>query len=128
MDLYHGISLMGQGKTGEAASRLRDLAKADTYEDIKAEAHYHLALHVLAGEPPDRELAMGLLKKSVDYYAQPKPLVEAARCALLLRKVEDARLYLDRCMREFPHSEKETKTRARQLLDRVVEAEAAKNK
>ena len=101
----------------------RDLAQAETYGDLKADAHFHLARHALTQSPPDRAAAYKLLRRSIDFYPRAEPLLEAGRCAVDLRQWEDARAYLDRCIREFPESDEVILKDARDLLARVVKAE-----
>ncbi|MDA0323764.1 MAG: tetratricopeptide repeat protein [Verrucomicrobia bacterium] len=124
LDLYDALAQIAQGQTATGIPKLRTLANAETYADLKADAHYHLAMHTLTSTPPDRKAAYKLLKKSIEYYPRAAPLLEAGRCAVELSQWDDAREYLDRCMREFPQSDETILKDARQLMTRVAEAKA----
>ncbi len=126
MDFYRALAQIEKGDES-GLSRLRDLAGAETYQDLKADAHYHLALRALETNPPDHKEAYKLLRKSVDAFPRARPLLEAGRCAMTLRRWQDARTYLDRCIREFPRDEEEILKDARALLAKVAEAEARQN-
>jgi tetratricopeptide (TPR) repeat protein len=124
LDLYRALAEIAQGQTATGIPKLRTLASAETYADLKADANYHLAMHTLTSTPPDRKAAYKLLKKSIEFYPRAEPLLEAGRCAVELSQWDDARDYLDRCMREFPQSDTATLEDARQLMTRVAEAKA----
>jgi tetratricopeptide (TPR) repeat protein len=125
MDFYRTLSMIAKGDTETGITRLRDLADAETYQDLKADAHYHLALQSLAASAPDHLEALKHLRESIDYFPRAKPMLEAGRLAVTLKRWKDARTYLDRCIREFPQSEMPVLEEARKLLAQVAEAEAA---
>jgi TolA-binding protein len=124
MDLYRAISQLARGQTAEAVNRLRDLSRADTYSDLKAEAYYHLGLAAGKGEKPDANKAFELLERSVEMYPRAESLLAAGRYAVELRKWGPARKCLDRCRLEFPRSDPEIQDEARKLLEKVAVAEA----
>jgi TolA-binding protein len=123
VDFYLALAMIETGDATAGHSKLRDLAQAETYGDLKADAHFHLARRALAQSPPDRAAAYKLLRRSIDFYPRAEPLLEAGRCAVELRRWDDARAYLDRCIQEFPESDETILEDARDLLARVVKAE-----
>jgi TolA-binding protein len=124
MDLYRAISQLARGQSAEAVNRLRDLSRADTYSDLKAESFYHLGLVAQKGEKPDMGKAFDLLERSVELYPRAESLLELGRCAVTLRKWAEARKYLDRCRLEFPKSDPAVLDDAKKLLEKVAVAEA----
>jgi hypothetical protein len=128
MDFYNAMAIVGKGQRQEGIRKLGSLAKSDTYEDVKANAYYHLADQLMLSPKPNFDLISSLLKKSVDFYPQAHSLLAAGRCAVKRQKWQDARTYLDRCIREFPRSEPAVHTEAKQLLARVSQAEAGRKR
>jgi tetratricopeptide (TPR) repeat protein len=124
MDLYAAAALVGSGQTAAGAGTLRTLAKSDTYEDVKAEAYYHLAMVALRQAKPDSAGAMDLLRKSIASYPEPKALIQAARTACDAKGWPEAREYLDRFAREFPKADRMLLDEAQQLRRRIAQEEA----
>lgn len=121
-DFYDALGKVRRGQREEGLSKLRSVAKADTYEDLKADAFYEVAVQVKS----DPKTALKLLERSIEYYPRANSLLEAGRCAVDLQQWKDARTYLDRCIREFPRSEERVLKEARTLLAKVSEAQAGK--
>jgi TolA-binding protein len=124
IDLYAAIAQIGQGQTAVGERALTDLAKAETYEDLKAEAYFHLGKLKLKARPPDQAGALALLQKSVAAYPLPPALLETGRCALEQKQFVVARECLDRLVREFPKADKDIIESAQQLRRKVMDAEA----
>jgi TolA-binding protein len=124
IDLYAAISQIGQGRTAVGERALVDLTKSDTYDDLKAEAYYHLARLKLKAQLPDSAGALTLLRKSVDTYPLPHALLETGRSALEQKNFVVARESLDRLVREFPKADKDILDSAQQLRRKVMDAEA----
>jgi len=123
-DFYDALGKVRRGQKKEGLSKLRSVARAETYEDLKADAFYEVAVQVSG----DKKTALKLLERSIEYYPRANSLLEAGRCAVDLQQWEQARTYLDRCIREFPRSEEKVLREARVLLARVSEAEAGKRR
>jgi len=128
MDLYDALSDIGGGRAGEGISKLRTLVRADTFEDLKADAGYHLAMVTLRTSSGDKKRAMRLLEQSVERYPRALSLLAAGRCSLQLEQWSDARTYLDRCLREFPSSEPDVQKEARDLLAEATRQESEHNR
>lgn len=92
MDLYAALAQGGHGRTDAAKSALRSLAKSDTYEDVKADAWYHLALYTVSSNPSE---AMTYFDSSLAY-PRESSLLEAGKCAVKLNELEKAKGYLER--------------------------------
>ena len=128
MDLYGALSSIGTNRTAEGVATLRTLVRADTFEDLKADAGYYLALQTRASSESDAKVVMRLLKESVERYPRSRSLLEAGRCSLELGQWSDARTYLDRCLREFPSSEPDVQKQAEALLAVAAKAETENKK
>ena len=76
----------------------------------------------------DPKTALKLLERSIEYYPRANSLLAAGRCAVDLQQWQEARTYLDRCIREFPRSEEKTLREARLLLAKVSEAQAGRRR
>lgn len=124
LDLYQALGAVEQGQVKPGTTKLRDLASADTYEDVKADAHYHLGVFSLAAKPPDLKSAMQRFKSSVDAFPKAPALLEAGLCAAKLEDWKLASGYLDRLLREFPNAEPEILKQAREALRLVAKASA----
>jgi len=124
MDVCGARAQIGRGQAAPGEKTLLDLAKSDTYEDVKAEAYYYLGLQKRQSKPPDAAGALALLRKSVESCPLPPVLLEAGRCAYDTKKWADAREFLDRLVREFPKADRELIEQAQQLRRKVMESEA----
>ena len=120
VDLYHALCLVSTGQVKAGIAKLQDLAEADTYEDVKADALYHIAMHVIRGSTPRHEAALKLLNRSVELFPRERALVEAARCASSLERWPEAYALLDRAVREFPKGDPVVLKEARDMLKGVV--------
>jgi tetratricopeptide (TPR) repeat protein len=124
MDLYLAVSQLNGTNEATGERTLIDLSKADTYEDVKAEAYYRLALRALSEKtPPDQAGALPLLRKSIEAYPQIPALMEAARCAKGTKNFTAAREYLDQLVRQFPTVEQALMDQVQQLRRQIQIAE-----
>lgn len=123
MDMYAALSSIGTNRMTEGMATLRTLVRADTFDDLKADAGYHLAMQARNSAGSDGKIVMRLLKESVKRYPRALSLLEAGRCSLELGQWSDARAYLDRCLREFPSSEPGVQKQAQALLAAATKAE-----
>ena len=114
MDLYAAMAQIGKGRVQEGEQALLDLARSETYEDVKAEAYYRLALR-----KKDKAEALSLLRKSIEAFAQAPALMEGARCALEVKNEATAREFLDRLLKEFPDSDRAMIAEAQELRQKM---------
>ena len=124
MDVYGALAQIGQGQVEAGEKTLWDLAKSDTYEDVKAEAYYRLGQRRLRASPPDVAGALKLLRTSVECYPLAPALLAAGRCAVETKSWSAARELLDRLLREFPKAERELIEEAQQLRRKAMDSEA----
>lgn len=125
MDLFAAAALVGGGKEDEGERMLRSLAKAETYEDVKAGAYYHLAMLTLKrGKSDANDAARELLKKSLEFYTELPALMQAAKCAYAARDWQATREYLDRVSRNFPKADKNLLDEVQRLRRQIVDGEA----
>jgi tetratricopeptide (TPR) repeat protein len=120
MDLYAALAQMGQGQRDSGLANLKSLAQGETYEDVQADACYHLAVVLLEMEPPRREAALQLLEKSVAVYPRPEACLAGGKCCMELKQWDRAEELLDRVTRDFPDANKRLVNEAKQLLGEVV--------
>jgi hypothetical protein len=125
MDLYYALAALNQGKLSEGVARLKDIAGSDTYEDVKADALYHLGIHLMRKKPPERAAAFDHFVKSVELYPRDRSCLAAGKCGMELKKWDKARDMLERATRDFPTGRREVIEEARKLLP-VVLKEIAK--
>ena len=119
MDLYLGVSQVGQGKTDAGVSRLRTLAGGETFEDVRADALCQLALYELSRKPENTQEAFNDLEKSVKLYARDSSCLELGKCCMKLRKWEQAKTVLERVTREFRKGRPAAVAEAERLLPEV---------
>jgi tetratricopeptide (TPR) repeat protein len=124
MDLCAALVQIGKGQVATGEKALLDLAKSDTFEDVKAEAYFRLGQGKQKATPPDLSGALSLMRKSLDAYPLAPALLEAGRCAVELKNWSAAREFLDRLLREFPKADREQIEQAQQLRRKVMESEA----
>jgi TolA-binding protein len=120
MDLYSALGKIGSGKATEGGTMLLSIARSDTYEDVKADAYYHLGLATLIVYPDHTATAYEYLTRSVTTFARDGACLEAGKLAIKLRKWEDARQYLERVGRDFPNASPENVQHAKALLPEVL--------
>jgi len=122
VDLYKALAMVEKEErlhTGMA--RLKDLATAETFEDVKADAYYHIGMiHMRGKSRKDYRAAMGQLERSINLYPTEKALLAGAQCALNLKDAEKARGYLERTVRDFQDGDSETLREADKLLREVI--------
>lgn len=128
MDVYAALGQIGRGEVAAGEQALEDLARSDTYEDVKAEAYYRLALRRAGGPKPNVAAARSLLLKSVESYPLAPALLEAARLAMQAGDFSDARMSVDRLLREFPKTDREVVEEAQQMRKKLMLAGADKGK
>jgi tetratricopeptide (TPR) repeat protein len=124
LDLYDALGKLETGDPGGGTSKLRAIAKADTYEDVKADAHFHLGRLLLTESPPQPKPAMIELTESVKLFPRAESLLEAGRCAAMLKDYEQARAILNQVLREFPDAEPDILNRAEKELKSAAAADA----
>jgi len=120
MDLFNALGQIGSGKAPQGSATLLSIAKSDTYEDVRADAYYHLGRATVASNPEDTARAYDYLAKSVSLFAQDTSCLEAGRLAMKLRKWDDARQYLERVGRDFPKGNPDNVKEAKALLPEVM--------
>jgi TolA-binding protein len=129
MDLYAALSLIGQGKSPAGLANLKSLADGETYEDVKADACYHLAAHLQTAKPPKTQAALAYFEKSIKIYPREAACLEAARCSIELKQWEKAQRLLDRLVRDFPDGDQRVVAQGAKLIPTVLkEVAKAKNK
>jgi len=124
IDLYAALSQGGQGKTAEAMATLKSIARADTYEDVKADANYALAMDRM--NTKDYRAAKDYFDKSLAL-PREQSMLDAARCAMALADWKSAKDLLDRVSRDFPKGDARILAQA-QALQPAVQKEIAKKK
>ena len=127
MDLYAALSLIGQDQADRGAANLKSLAGGDTFEDVKADACYYLALRCLEVEPPNRPLALQWFEMSVSIYPRETACLDAAKCCIELKQWPKARQLLSQVLRNFPQGNPRVLNEARNLMPEVLK-QMAKDK
>ena len=117
MDLFAAAAMLQRGDPEGGMARLRDLAGADTFEDVKADANYHIGKYLMSATPPDAKGAQSHLRKSVDLFPRADALLQAGKSEAALGNWRIAMNDLDRLLREFPSAEPATLTEAEKLLN-----------
>lgn len=126
MDLYAALAALNQGRVEAGARRLRNIAASDTYQDVKADACYFLAEHLLRAKPPQTQAALAYLNKSLAHYPRQRACLAAAKCHVQRKQWSQARGLLERAIRGFPRGDRTLTEEARRLLPGVLK-ELAKN-
>ncbi|NQZ68778.1 MAG: tetratricopeptide repeat protein, partial [Lentisphaeria bacterium] len=124
MDYYKAHAEMATGKKVKARNRFLDIAQAETFEDVKADANYYVADGYLRSKPVNYKKAFPHLEASVTLYPRQASLFDAGRTAIQLKKWGLAKTYLDRCIREYPNNDASMMRKARNLLQVVLQEEA----
>jgi len=127
MDLYSALAMIGQGKVDAGTGKLKSLAGADTLEDVKADACYHLGRLILADEKaPNVAEALKYLETSVNLYPREAACLAAAKAAMQLKQWDKARAMLNRLLRDFPAGDPKAIGEAKALLPDVMKQISAK--
>jgi tetratricopeptide (TPR) repeat protein len=120
MDLCGAVATLFQGDADAARRQLDNLARGDTYQDVKADAHFYLGLDVLMRDKRAYKGGLEHFSRSVELYPRAKACLEAGRCCMGLQRWEDARNYLDRVTRDFPRVSRDTIDEAKELIPKVL--------
>ena len=102
MDYFAALSQMNSGAKDKGLSALKSLAASETFEDVRADACFQVAMYFLNSTSGGTEQAYDYLDKSVKFHATDVACVELAKCAIKLDKLDVARDTLARAQREFP--------------------------
>jgi len=134
MDLHNAVAVLGDGDLDGGIAKLKNIARSDTFEDVKADAFYYLGINeVTPGKgkiegpitPRHHKEALRYLEPSVRYFARGRSCLAAAKSYMALKQWLPAQDMLNRTVREFPDSQKKVVDEAKRLLP-VVRREAAK--
>lgn len=127
MDYCHAVAQMAGDDVDAGVATLESLVAGETFEDVKADACYRLALHALSGAEPDDSQALRYLEQSMSTFVRDYACLEAARVYVRLKRWEDAERALSRIVNDLPDGDPSIQTDARELLPTVKE-EALKAK
>jgi tetratricopeptide (TPR) repeat protein len=120
MDLCSAVADLYQGDNERARRQLDNLSRGDTYQDVKADAHFYLGLDTLMQDKRAYRAALQQFERSVELYPRAKACLELGRCNMGLQRWEDARKHLDRVTRDFPRAPRETIDEAKELIPKVL--------
>jgi hypothetical protein len=135
MDLYMGIAEFYSGKFVDGQRRLRELVRGNAYEDVKADACYHLGLaHLMTQEvsgagnsrfkpvPSTRnhEMALEQFERSIMFYPRAKVCLAGAKSAIALGQWDRARVLLNMTLTEFTDAPPDVTREAKSLLPGVL--------
>ena len=126
MDLYAALAALRQGQAGAGLRRLKSIADSDTYQDVKADACYLLAEHLMEAKPPKITAALTYLNKSLAHYPRQRSCLATAKCHVALRQWEQAKTMLQRAIRGFPAGTRTDADEAKRLLSNVLKQLANK--
>lgn len=141
LDLYSAIAMINTDRRNEGATRLLGLIKSDAYEDVKADACYHLGRLEITGQQPagagageykpiftkrDYRSALRYFHRSIELYPRERALVAAARTHMVLEEWEPARALLNRTLSDFSDGDRNVLEEAKRLLPTVLKAIADK--
>ncbi|MDA0321584.1 MAG: tetratricopeptide repeat protein [Verrucomicrobia bacterium] len=119
IDLYQGGALLRGGQAVEALPILGNLARSDTYQDVKADALFYLGVYQMTKLQENYKAASKLLDQSIEIYPREDACLVAARCAVRLKRWDKAAAYLERALREFPTGKPRVLAEASKLLPSV---------
>jgi tetratricopeptide (TPR) repeat protein len=125
MDLYAALSTLRQGDAEKGVSLLASLARSDTFQDVKADAEYYLAVHLMSVAPPKHKEASERLAASLSVYPRERACLAAAQCALAMGRLSEAEALAERTIRGFPEGERKAIDEAKALLADVRKKLAA---
>jgi tetratricopeptide (TPR) repeat protein len=120
MDLFQAVATLYQGDAEAARRQLDNLSRGDTYQDVKADAHFYLGLDTLRRDPRAYRTGLTHFERSIGLYPRAKGCLEAGRCCIGLQRWEDARNHLDRVTRDFPRASRDTIGDAKSLIPTVL--------
>jgi tetratricopeptide (TPR) repeat protein len=120
MELYAAAATVNLGQPAKGAQLLEGIYASETYEDVKAEAAYHLGLRYMNAEPKDYKKAQEYLIKSVAIYPTELSCLTAGKSSIYVKDLENAKIYIERAAREFPIGERKIVDEARKLLLEVL--------
>jgi len=120
MDLYAARATLGVGKEEKALALLTSIAESDTYQDVRADAYYHLGTHILSRQRPNHSTALICFEKSLALYPRETAALAGAKCCIELKQWDKAKTLLERTTREFPTGNRKTIEEAQKLLPTVL--------
>jgi len=123
MDLLAAVSHIGQNRADKGLAMLRSLAASDAYQDVRADAWYHLGIN-----QTDPAKALEALEKSVQVFPRETSCLAAAKAAMKLGRWDRAAQLLDMVTRDFPRGNPAVLAEARSLLPSVQAALAKQKK
>jgi tetratricopeptide (TPR) repeat protein len=121
MDYCHAVAQKAQDKVSAGVATLEALVAGETYEDVKADACYRLALQAMSGSEPNEARALEYLEQSMSTFVRDFSCLEAARIYMKLKHWEDAERALSRIVNDLPDGDPAIQTEARKLLPTVRE-------
>lgn len=120
MELYAAAAILNLGQTDKGVQLLEGIFASETYEDVKAEAAYHLALRYMNTEPKDYKKAQEYLIKSVGIYPTELSCLTAGKSSIYVKDLDKAKFYIERAARDFPTGNREIVEEAKKLLQEVL--------
>jgi TolA-binding protein len=102
----NGLNLMGTGRYAEAAEAFRESMRYKDEASHMPSVHFNLAkaLRVLGRPAEAQVLANTVLEQNIDKDLQDDAVLLLSQCAEDLGNYEDARNYLAKLLRRWPHS------------------------
>ncbi|MDP7252731.1 MAG: tetratricopeptide repeat protein, partial [Planctomycetota bacterium] len=120
MELYAAAATVNLGQTAKGVQLLEGILASETYEDVKAEAAYHLGLRYMNVEPKDYKRAQQYLIKSVGIYPTELTCLTAGKSSIYVRDLGNAKTYIERAARQFPTGNRKIVAEAKKLLPGVL--------
>lgn len=120
MDLYAALAALGFGQADKGLAQLKALSQSETFEDVKADAAFHVAMHLMNAKPPNDKEAATYFERSVQLLPRDRACLEAARLYLRIGQLEKARDLAHRVIREFPNADSRLLADARNLLTTIL--------
>lgn len=126
MDLYLAIADLKGGRRAAGLTMIKSVTQSETFEDVKADAFFHLAEYELAKVRENKKLAFKYFEESVRLYPRARSCLGGAKTAVDLGKWERARILLAQALRDFPAANPQILKEARRLTPRVLKELAKK--
>jgi len=121
MDLFLAVAQMGSGKRANGLRTLKRAIETDTYEDVKADAFYHLGVYETDVKArPDINQAFKYFEQSVGLYPRARSCLAGAKTCMKLKKWDRAKVLLDQAVRDFPTADPQLLREARRLVPTVL--------